>query len=357
MNKRRFQFFMFVSLLIVTLLAVSSVGAAPKDGPVVTLSTAQTEFSASQDVLVTVTYTNPTGHSVRILQWFTPANGLEEPVFDVKVNGEPVAYIGAIYKRPAATGNDFMTLKAGQNVSYSVNLGEYYDLTATGQYEIYYKAASFYLYSEKGNGLSNPDYLVSAPISLKVDGRVAKGGKPTPPPPPPPGGTSYDACTVTQQVILVDARNQAKTYATTSMNYLPGVKDPGTERYLEWFGVFTTSRYNTVSSHYAALTNAWTNAGVTFHCGCKQNYYAYVYPDRPYEIWLCRVFWTAPLAGTDSQGGTLIHEMSHFTVVASTDDYVYGQSGARNLADTNPDQAIMNADNHEYFAENNPYKP
>ncbi len=75
---------------------------------------------------------------------------------------------------------------------------------------------------------------------------------------------------------------------------------------------------------------------MTFDCKCKQNYFAYVYPDRPYNIYLCKVFWQVPLSGTDSQGGTLIHEMSHFTVVADTDDYVYGQTGARALADTIP---------------------
>ena len=356
MNKRHFRFFVFVSLLIALLLTVSSVGAAPKDGPVVTLSTSQTEFSAAQDVLVTVTYFNPTKHSVRILQWFTPVNGLEEPVFDVKVNGESVAYTGAIYKRPAATGNDYITLKAGQSISYIVNLGDFYDLSASGQYEIYYNVASYYLYTEKGNGFSNPDYLSSVSISLKVDGRVQKGGKPTPPPPPPPGGNTYDACTVTQQGVLVNARNQAKSYASESKGYL-SAHNSSTSRYMEWFGIFTTTRYNTVTSHFTAISNACDNACVTFHCGCKQNYYAYVYPNRPYEIWLCRVFWTAPLAGTDSQGGTLIHEMSHFDIVAGTDDYVYGQAGARNLAITNPDNAIMNADNHEYFAENNPFKP
>jgi peptidyl-Lys metalloendopeptidase len=63
------------------------------------------------------------------------------------------------------------------------------------------------------------------------------------------------------------------------------------------------------------------------------------------------------MTGTDSKAGTLIHEMSHFNVVASTDDYVYGQTGAMNLALTNPDQAVDNADNHEYFAENNPFNP
>ena len=55
-------------------------------------------------------------------------------------------------------------------------------------------------------------------------------------------------------------------------------------------------------------------------------------------IYLCSVFWTAPLTGTDSKAGTLIHEMSHFNVVASTDDYVYGQTGAKSLAISEPAQ-------------------
>jgi peptidyl-Lys metalloendopeptidase len=69
---------------------------------------------------------------------------------------------------------------------------------------------------------------------------------------------------------------------------------------------------------------------------------------------VCKAFWTAPLAGTDSKGGTLIHELSHFNVTAGTDDHVYGQTGAKNLAISDPAAALDNADNHEYFAENKP---
>ncbi len=57
------------------------------------------------------------------------------------------------------------------------------------------------------------------------------------------------------------------------------------------------------------------------------------------------------MLGRDSKAGTLIHEISHFNVVAGTGDIVYGASGAHNLAVTSPNQAIRNADNHEYFAE------
>jgi peptidyl-Lys metalloendopeptidase len=52
--------------------------------------------------------------------------------------------------------------------------------------------------------------------------------------------------------------------------------------------------------------------------------------------------------------GTVIHEMTHFTNTADTDDYAYGQTNSRNLAINLPDLAINNADNHEYIAENTP---
>ena len=355
MNKNLSKFVVFAALLLAVLMVAGSVGAAPKDGPLVSISTGQSEFSTSQEVLIAVTISNPTKHSVRILKWFTPADGVEEPVFAVKVNGAPVGYTGATYKRPAATGNDYITLKAGESVAYQVNLGDYYDLYVTGQYEIYYQAASYLLFNEKGNGFKGPDTLTSESILLQVEGRAAKG-KPTPPPPPTPGGTTFNACSATQQTDLLAARNQAKTYASASENYLLGNNFTST-RYLEWFGTYLSQRYTTVTKNYTALSDAWDTAGVTFDCGCKQNYYAYVYPTKPYTIYLCKVFWTAPLAGTDSRGGTLIHEMSHFTVVAGTNDYVYGQTAARNLAISNPSNAINNADNYEYFAENNPWKP
>lgn len=54
------------------------------------------------------------------------------------------------------------------------------------------------------------------------------------------------------------------------------------------------------------------------------------------------------------QAGTIIHESSHFTKNGGTNDYVYGQSAAKSLALSNPSRAVMNADSHEYFAENNP---
>jgi len=351
MNKHRLYLVGIIGLLAVVLMVVSGVGAAPRVGPVVTLSTTQSQFSAAEQVQVTVTISNPTRNSLRILKWFTPLEGVEESLFSVKRDGEPVTYIGAYYKRPAITGNDYITLKAGESLTRVVNLGDYYDLGTSGQYEIRYSVASTNLFNEKASNFKVQEALSSAAISVKVDGKTAKG-KPTPAPTPAPGGNTFDVCTESQQSALNTARIDAKTYSTNSKNYLSTMSS-SSARYAKWFGVFVSGNYSTVQTHFTAIEKAFIEAGITFHCGCKQNYYAYVYPTKPYEIYLCKVYWTAPATGTDSKAGTLIHEMSHFNVVAGTSDYVYGQTGAANLALTDPAKAIMNADNHEYFAENN----
>ena len=376
MWKGRIQF-AFVFVLIAALLITTVATAASKSGPTVSLSVSQGKFDSSQDVWVTVTLSNDTKNTVRVLKWFTPLDGVEESLFVVKRDSQPVAYIGPRYKRPAATEQDYISLKAGESVSSAVNLGGYYDLSQSGQYEIAYGVAGFNLFNEKGNLFQSKDVLASEKISVEIGGREAKGtpmppptpgggGKSTPTPPPPGGtptatppgggGNTFNACSTTRQSQLVSARNESKIYASNAENYL--LANNQGSRYTTWFGVFSSTRYNTVKSHFTAISNAMDNAGVHFDCTCTQtNVYAYVYPNQPYKIYLCGAFWTAPLTGTDSKAGTLIHEMSHFDVVANTDDYAYGQTAARNLAASNPDQAIRNADSHEYFAENTPPLP
>jgi len=353
MNKSKLRLNVLVLVLLIALVITSVVSAAPKDGPTVKLSVAQGDFDSTQDVLVSVTISNPTKHTVRVLKWFTPVEGVEEPLFFILRDGEPVSYIGAIYKRPAATGRDYISLKAGESITSVVNLGEYYDLSVSGQYEVSYAVTTYNLFNEKGNAFKVRDVLTSDPITFKSNGRPTK--RPTPTPTPPPSGlNTFNACTTDQQTIIASARDKATTYSEDSLSYL-NAKKTG-DRYTTWFGVYDLTRYNTVTTHFDAITSAFNNVTINFDCKCKQPYYAYVYPNQPYNIYLCKVFWQAPPAGTDSQAGTLIHEMSHFDVVASTDDFVYGQTGAMNLAITNPNDAVNNADNHEYFAENTPYQ-
>lgn len=385
-SKHRFHA-MLVALLA-ALLITTVAGAAPKGGAVVDLSVEQGAFDSSQDVFVTVTISNPTNQPVKVLKWFTPVAGVEEPLFVVTRDGQPVEYIGPLYKRPAATEQDYISLNSGESISSTVNLGEYYDLSVSGQYEIAYAVASFHLYSEKGNALKSKEVLTSEKVSVGVDARFKSTATPRPATATPPavtatpgsggggkptrtpsgtnptatptsgggGGIGFTSCNATQQNTLTTAHVNAQTYASSSENYLYSISS-GTSRYVEWFGAFTTSRFNLTKAHFTSISNAFDTAPVVYDCSCTQSYYAYVYPNQPYKIYLCNAFWTAPMTGTDSKAGTLIHEMSHFTIVADTDDFVYGQTAARNLAISNPDNAVRNADNHEYFAENTPTLP
>lgn len=349
------KFLLIVVAFIVAFSSLSSASASSassasaNDGVVVALSADQAEFSADQAVVVRVTVSNPTNHTVKVLKWLTPAEDVEEPLFAVAVEGVPVAYVGPTYKRPDAKSSDYVSLKAGESFTRDVDLSAYYDFSVSGAYSVKYDVTGLELYLKDNDKSKKAGRLESNTLELKVEGSARK---PTPPPPPPGSGTSFNRCTADQQGLLLTARTEASNYAAGALSYLnAGTQGP---RYTTWFGTYDASRYSTVRGNFGKISSAMDTASVTFDCGCKKQYYAYVYPNQPYTIYLCATFWKAPMTGTDSKAGTLIHEMSHFNVVAGTDDYVYGQAGAKNLAITNPNQAIGNADNHEYFAENTP---
>ena len=343
-----------VTILIALLFAVSALGAyspaSTAGGLSVNLAVSQAAYTASQPVIVQVTISNTTGKNAKVLRWFTPAEDVEEALFSVTRDGKPVAYLGAIYKRPAPSAADYVNLKPGESLTRSVDLASVYDLSAGGRYTIRFNVGSANLFSEKGGAAV--DTLSSNEVTVTAAGRTSGPVLETITPAAVTGTTSYNKCTTTQQSDAAKARAQASLYSADALSYLTASKQG--PRYVTWFGIFDSTRYATVTTHFTKISGAMDTAPVTIDCGCKKNYYAYVYPTKPYVIYVCKVFWTAPLTGTDSKAGTLIHEMSHFNVVASTNDYVYGQTNAKSLAISNPNNAVNNADNHEYFAENTP---
>jgi peptidyl-Lys metalloendopeptidase len=259
----------------------------------------------------------------------------------------------------------------------SVDLSKSYDLSKGGDYTVNFFSVLHGAKTATGRGLSDSNgrmaSLQSVPLKLWVDARNSlqqlKSGPINQAKPSSGGvlgadGVTYVGCS-SSQIGTFSASGtgaaagvaQARLYSEDAKGYLAG-NNGLNPRYTTWMGAYVSSRYTTVSQHFVAIDAALDQTGgkVKINCGCNQNYYAYVYPNKPYEIFVCKVFWTAPTKGTDSKGGTLIHETSHFDVVASTDDWVYGQTGAKSLAISDPTKAIDNADSHEYVAENNPFQ-
>ncbi|KFN42877.1 M35 family metallo-endopeptidase [Arenimonas oryziterrae] len=327
------------------------------------------DASSTEAFMGTVEFkiTNTSRETLRIPYWQLPTGQINSDLFEVFHKGERVEYVGPMIKRAAPTEGDLVTLQPGETRVVRADLSTAYDLSATGEYDIRFKS---YLQGAKtgrgraiaraNGGLSS---IETAPLRLWVDGanvlgQIKKGDSASVQAKPGAtatctGGTCYESCSATRQTQLATALNSARNYSENAKGYL----NLGTvgARYTTWFGAYTSSRYGTVKSHFVNIDSTLDTKTITFNCSCTtKNTYAYVYPNQPYRIYLCGAFWTAPNTGTDSRAGTIIHETSHFDIVANTDDVVYGQSGAKSLAISNPNDAIRNADSHEYLSENTP---
>lgn len=311
---------------------------------------------------IAVTVTNNGSQIARVPTYQLPLQTLDNGILEVSRDGAPVAYTGRLVKRGLPKAADFTILKPGQSVKGEVDLAGAYDLSTSGNYTIQVRSSLQYASLSDGSLMKaangQPAVVTSTPLTVWLDGarrgvqrQLAIG------PTAVVNGINYLNCSTTRTNQAASAVTAARTYSQNARNYLNAGSTGA--RYTTWFGAYNASRYSRVSSNFVNIDNALdqNNGQLTINCSCEADLadaFAYVYPNQPYEIHVCNAFWSASTTGTDSKAGTLVHETSHFTVVAGTQDRVYGQSGARSLAISNPAQAITNADSHEYFAENTP---
>ncbi len=319
----------------------------------VTVTPARQNFARSDDVRVEVTLSNHGLAPQFILKWHTPVEGVEAPLFDVQRDGQPVRYLGIEAKRPAPGPNDYVRLEPGASVSTTVELSALYEMNVTGAYLLRYRTAAAGLFGSAGVRQMT-GALASNTAGIWIEGRLPRGARPPAKQAAGSGsGLEFSKCSNAQQEQLAAAVDAGRAMTVDSHAYLTAGTAYGA-RYGTWFGAFDPGRGAAVTRNFAAIRDAFESKPLKIDCGCTASYFAYVYPAQPYTIYVCKAFWTAPLTGTDSRGGTLLHELSHFNVVAATDDHVYGQSGASDLARTDPARAVNNADSHEYFGENTP---
>lgn len=348
--------------LSVLALSIGSAFAAPSASSAVRVVLTPSYEKSMQEIGSAVRFTmrNDSKAPVRVLKWQTPFYGLNHDLFDVSVGGQDVEYVGAWYKRGAPSKNDWMTLQPGEAKSIDIDLSEAYSFQASGQYEMKFSALVNSYDEQLSNKAGAASAVESFPMTRWVDGSdqfmqssigeaFTYGIKALNPAP------AFESCSTTRQSQLNTAINSARSYAINSDNYFTAKTwNTVTARYTTWFGTSSSSRFGTGKSNFDKIENALANTRITFNCSCTDSYYAYVYPTQPYRVYLCNAFWSAPNTGTDSKAGTIIHELSHFDILANTDDHAYGQTAAKNLARTNPAKALKNADSHEYFSENTP---
>ncbi len=323
------------------MLFSSAISASYLEDITVSVSMPSSKIDMTESVLINVQFSNNSNKYVSFLTWGTPFEGrINKNMFLVQHNGVSLPYTGRTYKRGTPMASDYITLAPAEVISATVDLRQGYDLSTTGRYSVSYRTNQL---SKSSTGIA------SNTVNFNLSGDSAMSTyKRTP---------NFASCSSGEKTTLNTALTNAESISKTAWDDLknaPIASRSNAARYKEWFGVYSASRYSTVTTNFQKIYSAANAQTIAFDCSCTELAYAYVYINYPYEIYLCSAFWSAPKTGTDSQAGTLVHELSHFTVVAGTDDIVYGQIDARSLAILYPSSAIQNADSHEYFAENTP---
>ena len=327
------------------------------------------------------TLTNEAKEPITVLKWHTPLEGIKSDMFTVEINGERAVYLGPIYKRRPPQEKDYITLQPGQTATATVDFDDVYDIAPQGIYNVKYKSEHLHAGTESAKTLTAqfmrgqraPKVAVRANTATftLVEARqpktvrgivVSRAALLTSPTALTKNKTaektSFSSCSQSAQSDLNAALAAAVQIAESAKGAVFNANkcaQHAAPRYLEWFGDFSQARFDAVKSHFDKIHDALAHENIKFLCDCMDpDTYAFCNPSIPFDIHLCGAFWLAPLNGTDSRAGTLVHEMSHFPMTAGTDDHVYGQTAARQLAKDHPNDAVDNADSHEYFAENTP---
>ena len=344
-SKSKINFVIATHLFIVFALSPLVSFADLPGGIAITIEPLKDEFAPQDNLTVKISYTNVSQSDIRFLKWGTGLDGgLGPNIIDLEFEGSSLAFAGLIVKRLPPTESDFITLAANTTLTSTVNLDLSYDINRQGQYLVLPKNRASQLTRFK---------TVSSTFTLVSDRPIIRFKQPA----------AFTECTANQENQLTSALGAAESIsrvARDSIAETPSGKRPSALRYKEWFGAYDLNRWNRVQANFNKIYSAAATKTVGFDCSCDDgpdpaSTFAYVYANDPYNMNVCGAFWRAPLTGTDSRAGTIVHEISHFIIVANTDDHVYGQNAARSLAMSNPARAITNADNHEYFAENTPF--
>src|SRR5262245_46654817 len=121
-----------------TLVLAAVAGCADTQTPTddLEIDLAMRQVAGDDAVTADVTITNLPDHDVQLLSWYLPDAELQEPLFQLMRDGQPVRYIGPQYKRAQPDASDYVTLAPGATITRSVDLAKFYDVSTTGNYSI-----------------------------------------------------------------------------------------------------------------------------------------------------------------------------------------------------------------------------
>ena len=333
----------------------------------------ESSYRSDEPVKVKFDLANREDHDLYVLTWYTPLEGLFSDCLKVLRDGERLPYDGVLAKRGLPTSQNYLLVPAGGEVTSVFDLSRAYEVSDSGNYEIALdtEIRDFFfaspsksleeLIDERRQRFQSQllqdgeTFFIVVPgegprlltkgqqareLSLPADEEEALTEDVGVREPKVIGGTGADHVQTRQ------AHFDGYDLCLGAMAVLTN-----DDRYQEWFGIHNDQRLQRVRDNFTKIKNEMESRTFTYAVNgpdCKINMHAYTHKGIT-QIWLCDPFWNSPAVGRDSKANTLLHEHSHAS--ARTDDLIYSRDDCRLLATLDPDKAVMNASNYEYFAE------
>jgi peptidyl-Lys metalloendopeptidase len=330
-------------------------------------------YSANEEKSLIFGLVNNTGSPIYILKWNTPLEGLKSDCLEVEKNGKTLPYKGSKVTRGTPSPLDFISLAPGGSITQPIDLDEGYDLSRSGKYLVRLKSRKLRYLHERpttpsittvfpgktSNGAASPRRI---PFTHRQASFSIMPGKMGTMPRQSPARQLMAAAaaelpalsiigTVTddRKAAIQAAHANAYDQAVQALNRLNN--GPDTD-YQQWFGTFDQDRFDTVKTNFQKIVRDFEQISFQYDvdgANCQPDWYGNTVKGEK-KIVICKLFWDIPSTGQDSQAGKIIHEHSHSS--ARTDD-VYPNADAGQTAEmaaTNPDGVIWNANSYEYYA-------
>ena len=118
-------------------------------------------LAPAQPATLVFALTNTGSEAIQILNWQTPFEGIQAPMFTVSRAGLELDYRGIMLKRAAPRAQDYFTLAPGERRQASIELAQGWDVTAPGKYTVEYAARLFDVIAGKATAPSAPGAFTS----------------------------------------------------------------------------------------------------------------------------------------------------------------------------------------------------
>ena len=306
-------------------------------------------------VLCSFEFTNNANEDLYLLKRDTPLEGLVSPFIALYHNGDPVPYEGPLVYRLPPTEDEFLLMKSGERVTASVHINDVFNIDTDGHYIVRYSKPLRYISAKDGINGEVSETLVYESVYIYLED-TRHLSKPTPQE-EEEEGKSYtvhlQSCT---SATFVGGNNQNDQTLAAHKKLCGQIavatgKVGNNQLYITWFGAYNTTRVSSVKKVYKKCGDGLKSKTVTYsNTGslCKPNYIAYTYKGTT-KVYLCPYYFNQPTfcnKNAYTKEATLIHEWAH--AFGYTDDHKYGATNCMNLAKTDPDKAIDNADNYRF---------